>query len=96
MQVKRRQLLARFAKRAGDAAASPVVARGTRRKCTFRLEEETAVLLRVVKLATGMDMNGLCDRILHEAVTAMAADLRTKSTPEAWDVMVRCAQGRRG
>src|SRR5262245_18526098 len=73
---------------------TPQPALGKRRKrMTLRLSTETAANLRILRIALGHEMNGLCEEVLSKAVAERLAELEANANPGEWDVIVRCATG---
>lgn len=67
---------------------------GNRGRLNLRVSEEVARGLEILKVASGVDKNGFCERVIGAAVTEQLEALRLKLGEEKWEAIVRSA-GRR-
>ena len=104
MSSAREALLKKFA-RLSPASSHPAGERprsgqlhrskGKRHRLTLRLSLDVARGLRTLKVALGIDMNTLCEEAVAKEVAGRLAEAKAQSQPGEWDVIVRCALGKR-
>lgn len=70
--------------------------KGDRARLNLRLDPEVALNLLIIKLATGVPRNTLCETYLREASDQAIAALQEDHDPDAWATIITCAKKLRG
>lgn len=88
----RNAVLRRFSRLRGEATTRRPDFKGERRQVSFRIAEDIAFGLEVVRQATGERKTAFLERILKKAVEDKIKELKQQNEPSAWETILRCAR----
>ncbi len=66
--------------------------KGYRMRLNLRIAESMSTNLQIIKIVTGENKNGFCERVLTEAVNQTIKELKNRYGDEAWGAIETCAQ----
>lgn len=88
----RNAVLRRFSRLRGEAITRRPDYKGARRQVSFRIAEDIAFDLEVVRQATGEKKTAFLERILKRAVEDKIRELKQQNEPSAWETIIKCAR----
>lgn len=68
--------------------------KGERARLNLRISAELARDLELLRLATGVDKNVVCEDILRSVIAERVAAEKQRLGTAAWEVIARCARGK--
>jgi len=91
MSDERAAVIRKFAATATPAPRRRPGYKGQRRQLGLRLELRIVHALHLIKIASGEDINGLCERAIRDEIERRLVKLRANYDEAAWTALSACA-----